>query len=75
MPYREAAQVDYGNPPSCDHMLSEESKQALCAVGGWYHSDECVAWWLALQQRAPSDPRLVAFLRTCNKTLRARFNQ
>ncbi len=72
-PYRDPIPVDYGDPPSCDHMLSAETKLALNAVGGWYHSDECVAWHLALSHRDPHDPRLAAFLKTCNKELRARF--
>jgi len=73
-PYRDAPPVDLGDPPSCDHMLSAETRLALNAIGGWCHTEECVAWWRELQRQSPKDPRLAEFLKTCNGKLRATFS-
>lgn len=72
-PYRDAPPVELGNPPWCFHQTNVENKWAMGAVGGWWHEDECIAWHRDLQRRAPKDPRLAEFLKTCNKSLRETF--
>lgn len=72
-PYRDAPPVDLGEAPWCFHRTNIENKQAMGAIGGWWHEDKCIEWHRQLQQRDPKDPRLAEFLKTCEQTLRESF--
>lgn len=72
-PYRESQIPPLGPRPHCDHLLGPENRQALAAVGGWWHNDDCLSWHRALWERDPRDPRMCEFLATCTKSLRAQY--
>lgn len=75
-PYREAPPPPpLGESPSCFHKTNIENKWAMQAIGGWWHSDECLAWHRRLFRENPKDPRMAEFLATCNKQLREEFRQ
>ena len=42
-PYRALVEME-DRRPSCPCGMSEETKQAFQAIGGWQHTKECLAW-------------------------------
>jgi hypothetical protein len=43
-PYRTPQLPTLGPQPSCPCGMSIETKQAMAAIGGWWHNRECIEW-------------------------------
>jgi len=48
--YRTLASVHPGpHPPGCQCGTSLEVRQAYAAIGGWWHTEECKQWKIAVE--------------------------